>query len=308
MNYTITFSPSIDYIIDNNKNTFNPKNLTRVENYYLYPGGKGINASIIMNEIGVNNSAIFFSYGKTAELYDSLLSENKIKNFEKINIKNDLDLRINIKYFDLKNKFEINGPSPKILSKEFDLLKKKLNDLNEKDIVFIMGKCDETILIDLIEFIVSKKSKFVIDIDSKILLKILKYKPLAIKPNIDELELILGKKISSNKDVVKEMQELKKMGAYNVIVSMGDKGSILLDEDNKTYLATFDPLKEIKSTVGCGDTLLSSYVGFKYNKNLSSIESVKSATAMAMSTASNWFLGNKSQMEQFIKKVDVKEI
>lgn len=285
MNYTITFSPSIDYIIDNKNNVFNPKNLTRVENYHFYPGGKGINASIIMNEIDVKNTAIFFSYGKTADFYDNLLNENKIKNYQKINIKSDLDIRVNVKYFDPKNKFEINGPSPKLSNNEFKELKKTLSNLSKNDIVFIMGKCDESILIELIEYIVSQNAEFVIDIDSNILINILKYKPLAIKPNIDELELILNKKISSPKDVIKEMKELQSMGAKNVIVSMGDKGSILLDQDQNIYTASFNPLKNVKSTVGCGDTLLSSYVSFRYNVKLNSNESFKKATAMSMSTA-----------------------
>ena len=120
MNYTITFSPSIDYVIDNQINKFVKNNLTRVENYYLLPGGKGLNATYIMNELNVKNTAITFTYGKTEKLFLDLLKDYGIKNYEAINLKSDLDIRINVKYFDKENNFEINGPSPKINKKEIN--------------------------------------------------------------------------------------------------------------------------------------------------------------------------------------------
>ncbi len=307
MNYTITFSPSIDYVIDNQINKFVKNNLTRVENYYLLPGGKGLNATYIMNELNVKNTAITFTYGKTEKLFLDLLKDYGIKNYEAINLKSDLDIRINVKYFDKENNFEINGPSPKINKKEIDELKDKLKKLKENDIVFIMGKCDETILIDLIKFIKSKNAEFVIDIDSKILISILPYNPLLIKPNIDELKAILDKPKMLEKDVIKAMTDLKSNGAKNIIVSMGGNGSILLDENNDYYKISFNPLSNVKSTVGCGDTLLSSFASFKYNLNLDSLSSIKKATALSMSTASNWFLGKFDDIKKFEKEVVIQK-
>lgn len=308
MNYTITFSPSIDYIIDNQDNLFKNNNLTRINSYYLFPGGKGINASFILNQIGIKNKAIVFEYGKTADLFFELLKTNNITNIESIKVKSDIDIRINIKYFDNKNKFEINGPAPKIDDSAFEGLLKKLSKLSNKDIVFIMGKCDEKILFKLLDFVKSKNAKFVIDIDSDIFTKVLDYKPLVIKPNIDELESILKKKLNSKNEIIKEMKLFKEKGIENVLVSLGSKGSLLLDNNNELYEINFKKLDTVKSTVGCGDTLLSSYTAFKYEKNLNSEESIRQATALSMSTASNWFLGKIDEIPNFIKSINIKKI
>ena len=307
MIYTITFSPSIDYVVNNQKNKFDANGLTRIEKYNLFPGGKGINASYILNELKLENEAIIYTYGKTKQLFLELLEKHNLKNVSEIDVESNLDIRINLKYFGFDNKFEINGPSIKIDENNLNKLKNKLSNINQKDVVFIMGKCDESVLIDLIEFIRNKKANFVIDIDSNILLQILKYHPFVIKPNIDELQLILNKKFMSDNEVLNAMKDLKKQGALNVIVSMGSEGSLLLDDKNEAYKINFDPIKNLKSTVGCGDTLLSSYVGFKM-LNLSNEESIKKATAMSMSTASSWFLGSYQEMEILTKDVKVKKI
>ncbi len=305
MNYTITFSPSLDYVINNNK--FNQNGLTRINEYYLFPGGKGINASFIMNELSVKNKPIIFTYGQTKSLFINLLKKYNIKNPINIELENNLDIRINVKYFG-SNSFEINGPSPILSKKEFELLKQKLSKLNKKDIVFIMGKCDEKILIDLIKFIKSKGAEFVIDIDSSILMNILKFKPLLIKPNKDELENLYNKKINSKKQILDCIYELKSSGAKNVIVSLGGEGSILVDEEDNVYKANFDKLNNVKSTVGCGDTLVSSFISYKYNMQLNSKESLKKATAMSMATATEWFLGKESVSKKMFRKINIEEI
>lgn len=139
MIYTITFSPSIDYIIENNNNNFNSKGLTRVEQYYLYPGGKGINASYIINQINVKNKAISFSYGKTKELFINLLKTNNIKNYKLIPINSKLDIRINLKYFGTDTKYEVNGPSPLLSDNEFNTLKKYLKKIKPGGHYFYYG-------------------------------------------------------------------------------------------------------------------------------------------------------------------------
>lgn len=305
MNYTITFSPSIDYVINNDN--FNQNGLTRINEYYLLPGGKGINASFIMNEISVKNKAIIFTYGQTKPLFINLLKKYNINNYTNIDLNNNIDIRINVKYFG-SNSFEINGPSPKLSKNEFDLLKEKLSKLNKKDIVFIMGKCDEKILINLIKFIKDKGAEFVIDIDSSILLKILKFNPLLIKPNKDELQSLLNKKITSEKQILDSLYELKSKGAKNVIVSLGGSGSLLIDEEKNVYKAKFEKLNNVKSTVGCGDTLVSSFISYKYNMKFNSEESLKKSTAMSMATATEWFLGKESISKKMLNKISVIKI
>lgn len=171
-----------------------------------------------------------------------------------------------------------------------------------------MGKCDENKLIDLIKFIKSKGSDFVIDIDSKIIFDILKYNPLVIKPNIDELELLINKKIKNTNELKNAMTDLKNKGAKNVIVSMGGDGSILMNESGQFLKASFNPIKNIKSTVGCGDTLISSFSTYLYVLNFDSAEAFKRATAFSISTACNWFLGNIDEANNFYKVVKIEKV
>lgn len=308
MNYTITFSPSIDYVINNNKNDFNINGLTRVENYWMFPGGKGINATYILNNLFVDNKAIYFSYGKTKQMYQDLLNANNIKNTIAIETDNKLDIRINIKYFGVKNNFEINGPSFKLSEQDLNNLKDQLKNLKNDDIVFIMGKCDEDSLFDFVKFIKSKNAKFIIDIDSDILLKILKYEPLLIKPNLDELSSIFNKQFKNIKDIQSTMIDLQVKGAKNVIVSMGKDGSILLNEHQKFYQAKTKALTSTRSTVGCGDTLLAAFAGFRFFQKLNSVKSLKLASAWAAATACEWYLAKPTIAKEFETIVSISEI
>ena len=308
MNYTITFSPSIDYIINNNKNDFNQNGLTRVENYWMFPGGKGVNATYILNNLFVDNKAIYFSYGKTKQLYQDLLIANNIKNTIAIETNNNFDSRINVKYFGSKNNFELNGPNFKLSSDDINNLKEVLKNLKNDDIVFIMGKCDEEALFDLVKFIKSKNAHFIIDIDSNVLLKILKYEPLLIKPNIDELSLIFNKQFKNIKEIQTTMIDLQAKGAKNIIVSMGKNGSILLNEHQKFYQAKTKLLTSTRSTVGCGDTLLAAFAGFRFFQKLNSVKSLRLASAWAAATACEWYLANPSVAKEFETIISISEL
>ncbi|MGL5357892.1 MAG: 1-phosphofructokinase [Metamycoplasmataceae bacterium] len=307
MIYTITFSPSIDYIVENNKADFNSNNLNRIEEYYFTPGGKGINASIILNDLKIDNKAIIFTGGKTEKLFFDLLNDYKI-NFSSIPLNEGQDTRINFKYFSNKNKFEVNGPSFSINNNQYENMINILKDISENDYVFIMGKCDEENLKKLVEFISLKKAKIILDIDSNIILDLLKFNPLIIKPNIDEAQSILNKKISTDLEIYSAAVSLKKLGSENVIISNGAKGNYLLDKDNNFIKTDFPKIENIKSTVGAGDTLISSFFAYKYLKNLSSLEAIKKATAMSISTSKNWHLGNENEANNYLKVIQTKNI
>lgn len=280
MFYTITFSPSIDYVIISDQQ-LNINGLNRIDNYDFFPGGKGINASVILKRIGFQNKAFCFSGGDTFSLFDCLLKKERI-NFH--NIKTKDNTRINMKYYDGKHQFEINGKKPDITKNQFSLLEKQIDKLKVDDVVFIMGKCEDSYLLKIVEKLFKKKIKFVLDIDSKILLKLIKFNPLAIKPNIHELEMILDKKINKEQDIYDAMIFLKTNGVENIIVSNGSKGSYLLSNDYLFYKISFPKIDNIISTVGAGDTLLSSFVAFLLKTN-NYVDSIKKATALSIGTS-----------------------
>lgn len=304
MIYTITFSPSIDYLFNLDK--VNTDGLNRIKDFHLYPGGKGLNASYILNGIGIKNQAIIFSGNETQVLLEELMKKNKIKNF--INIPVKQTTRINVKCFAKDQCMEINGPGNLIDKKTFNQLKTQLKDLNNKDTVFIMGKCDESILLDLIKFIKSKKAQFLVDIDSKILLEVIKYNPVVIKPNIHELSSIFNKELKTKEEVFEKMLFLQEQGAKNVIVSCGADGSYVLIEDSKLYEVKQKKTKDVKSPIGSGDTLISSFFAYKYLLNDKNVDAIKKATAWSIATACSWFLASKDDYLNYLDLISVKEV
>ncbi|MGL4616655.1 MAG: 1-phosphofructokinase [Mycoplasmoidaceae bacterium] len=297
MIYTITLSPSIDYYISNDKK-FNSKGLNRINKFSILPGGKGINSSIILKRHGYDNTAITFLGGLTGKLINDLLKKEKIN---VVNIPLEEDTRINVKYFDKNDHFEINGPKSKIGHKNISDLKRKLEKLNSNDVVFIMGISEEKTILDLVKFFSEKEAKIVIDIDSKIIFELLKFKPYLIKPNIDELENLFDKKMKNIYDVKKHMKKLYEMGAENIIVSFGPKGSCILANNDFIH---FDGQKadEVISTVGAGDTMISLFAAKKI-EGASLKDSLLFATAGSLGTVSSIHLSDAQKTNYYLEKI-----
>ena len=303
MIYTITFSPAIDYVI-NTKKDFDSNDLNRVEDYEFLPGGKGINASIVLKRIGFDNKAITFLGGSTKNLFIDLM---KNENVELINFKSLNDTRINVKMFSNNSTFEINGARAKIDKSQYNELIKLISGLSKDDFVFIMGICEENVLKEIVELLHKKEIDFALDIDSKVILDVLKFKPFIIKPNRSELESLLSIKINSVEEMKKAMIDLKSKGLKNLMVSDGGRGSYFIDENNKCYQITLKKKFEIVSTVGAGDTLISSFTSL-YRKSKDVIKSLKEATSLSIGTSCVRFLASKEDQTKNIEFVEIKEI
>lgn len=303
MIYTITFAPSIDYVI-NTDNKFEINGLNRVTDYDLFPGGKGINASVILKRIGFENKAITFLGGTTKKLFLDLL---KKENLEVINIDVGIDTRINVKMFAKNSSFEINGKKPVISLNEYFQLNKLIDQFNFEDIVFIMGICDEIVLEKIIAKIQSKNIRFILDIDSKKMLSYIKYKPFLIKPNFQELESILNQKIENEMQLKQALYFLKNSGCENVLVSNGKDGSYLINEKNDLYKVEIQKINNVISTIGAGDTLTSSFVMF-YMQTKNTIDSLLKATSLSIGTVTNKWLANKSDLDLYLSNIKVSKI
>lgn len=303
MIYTITFSPSIDYVINTDKK-FETDGLNRVTDYDLFPGGKGINASVILKRIGFENKAITFLGGVTKKLFLDLL---KKENLEVINIDVNIDTRINVKMFAKNNSFEINGKKPVISLNEYFQLNKLIDQFNSEDIAFVMGICDEIVLEKIISKIQSKNIRLILDIDSKKMLTYIKYKPFLIKPNFQELESILDQKIENEMQLKQALHFLKDLGCENVLVSNGEQGSYLINEKKELYKVEIQKINNIISTVGAGDTLISSFAMF-YMQTKNTIDSLLKATSLSVGTVTNKWLANKSDLDLYLSKIKVSKI
>ncbi len=257
MIYTLTFSPSIDYII--NIDNLIIGDINRSKNDKFLPGGKGINVSIILSKLNRKSIAMGFLGG---------FSGNFIKDeLDKLNIENDfinIDgiSRINVK-IEGNKETAINGSSPNISKDDINKLIIKLNKLKENDVLIISGNVPDCVSVDVFNNILNdlhkKNVEIIVDNKNEILMESLKYHPLLVKPNKEELEETFNVRLDNDEDIIKYAHYLKEQGAKNVIVSLGDKGAILVDNNNNVYKENAKVGKVI-NTVGAGDALVAGFI------------------------------------------------
>ncbi len=301
--YTVTLNPAVDYIIS----TDNP--LTEITNFnpnekVYEAGGKGINASIIMEEYCARNIALHYSGGFTGELIVNQLAEKGISNRQ---IKSVEDTRINLKLNLKDQNFEINSTATPLTAKARQGFLKEVSLFNEGDVLMIMGsnhKDDEDFLFQLSEMAISKGVELVYDLSKPVLKDLMKFKPLIVKPNKEELEEIFGIKVKNEDQIIDAMKQLRKMGAKNVAITMGKDGAYILDESNKLYKATVDPIKLV-SPQGSGDSFISTFV-VKYE--LGTEEAFRWANAAGAATAQVKGLSTLPLIETTLEKVHVTKV
>lgn len=258
MIYTITFNPALDYIVKMDE--FNLGNVNRSNNEFVYAGGKGINVSIVLNNLGVKSKALGFIAGFTGEEI-----ERRVREFgcdtEFIKLKEGMS-RINVKIkADVES--EINGGGPDISSDALEELYKKLDTLTVGDILVLAGSIPKTMPTDVYERIMErlqeKNIKFIVDTTGESLLKVLKYNPFLIKPNHHELGELFGVKLNSKEEIIEYAKKLKDMGAQNVIISMAGDGAILIDSNGGVTTSNV-PKGVVKNSVGAGDSMVAGFI------------------------------------------------
>lgn len=258
MIYTLTFSPAIDYVVFLDEFKMDTMNRTLKEEYYF--GGKGINVSTVLNELGIANTALGFVSGFTGEALEKGLNEKGIKN-DFIHLDNGIT-RINIKIKE-KKETEINAQGPKISEQKIQELLDRLYTLKEGDILVISGNVPNTLPEDIYERILKnlegKGIQYVVDATGELLKKVLKYKPLFIKPNKKELEELMGEPINGKAELRKGAEILQGMGAQNVLVSLGGAGAYLLCRDGTEHMMGTVSVKAV-NTVGAGDSMVAGFL------------------------------------------------
>ena len=290
MFYTITFSPSIDLLIETD-NQFDRNGLTRYENSDLLAGGKGINASVILNRLGFETTAITFMNGAISNMITEQLEKEKVK---LIAIPSVNETRINIKFNNQINNFELNGPASIIDTKAENQLMKLISSMTENDVVFIMGRSNMTLVESIVKILSANNVKFVLDIDSKEIMKLLKYKPFVIKPNIFELATLMEVKIKTEKDIIKHGNKLIQMGLQNLLVSCADEGSYFMNKEKILKIET--PKLKIINSSGAGDSMLATFVA-KYVESNNVEKSFILSNAAGMATVSSKWLGTLEMIE-----------
>ena len=258
MIYTITFNPALDYIVK--MDDFNLGHVNRSSCESVYAGGKGINVSIVLNNLGVKSKALGFIAGFTGQEI-----EREVREFgcdtDFIKLKNGMS-RINVKIkADVES--EINGGGPDIPEEALEELYEKLNCLTEGDILVLAGSIPKTMPVDIYEKIMESLQdqgvKFIVDTTGESLLKVLKYKPFLIKPNHHELGDLFNIKLNGNDEIIEYAKKLKEMGARNVLISMAGDGAILIKENGEVITSNV-PKGKVKNSVGAGDSMVAGFI------------------------------------------------
>lgn len=266
MIYTVTLNPSIDYIVRLDELKTGITNRTTSEEYYI--GGKGINVSCVLAELGIKSTALGFVAGFTGEAIEKGLKNPKIT-ADFITLKSGIS-RINIK-IKAGEETEINCQGPHIDEEELLNLFDKIDNIQSGDTLIIAGNIPNTLPDDVYERIIEKLDgkdvRIVVDATKKLLVNSLKYKPFLIKPNRQELSEIFDKTVKTESDVVKYAQELQKMGAKNVLVSLGGDGALLVDEFGKVHKEGVIKGHKVLNTVGSGDSMVAGFVAGCIDKN-----------------------------------------
>ena len=234
MIYTVTFSPSIDYVVRLSSMRFNVTNRTDSEEYHY--GGKGINVSQILSQLGLQNTALGFVAGFTGDAIEKGIRDMGV-NTEFIKLPEG-NSRINIK-IKAGAETEINAQGPDIPEGALQALMQQIDRIQSGDILVLAGSVPRTMPDDIyeriLERIAGRNIMIAVDATKKLLVNSLKYHPFLIKPNRLELAEIFNTEVETQEDVSKYAQKLRDMGARNVIVSLGRKGAYLLDENGQSH-------------------------------------------------------------------------
>ena len=252
MIYTVTFNPSLDYIVS--VNDFQLGLTNRTDSELILPGGKGINVSTILMNLGIDSTAFGFAAGFTGE---EIIREVEAMGIRSDFIKIDSGIsRINLKLKNIDGT-EINGSGPEISEEKIEELLRKLDILGEGDILVLAGSIPASMPADMYSTIMErlqhKNVTFIVDATKDLLINVLKYKPFLIKPNNHELGELFDVKLTTREEVIPYGKKLQKQGARNVLISMAGEGAVLVAEDGSVYEAPA-PKGTLVNAVGAGFT------------------------------------------------------
>ena len=258
MIYTLTFNPSLDYIV--RVKNFEAGKLNRVSYEKILPGGKGVNVSTVLGNLGHPNTALGFTAGFTGEALKAMLKEKKVVS-DFIDIPEGMT-RINVK-MKSQQETEINGQGPAISDEHLQALYRRLDELESGDYLVISGSIPSSMPSDMYEIIMKRLQgrgiNIIVDASQQLLVKVLKYHPFLIKPNHHELNEIFDAEVTRREEVKPYAEKLQQMGARNVLVSMGGQGAVLLSEDGQ-FEQTEAPAGILVNSVGAGDSMVAGFL------------------------------------------------
>ncbi|MCM1283338.1 MAG: 1-phosphofructokinase [Muribaculaceae bacterium] len=303
MIYTVTFNPSLDYIVT--VQDFMTGVVNRTSKEILFPGGKGINVSIVLKNLGCENTALGFMAGFTGQEISRLLGEKGVSaDFIHVPSGNS---RINVK-LRAQKETEINGQGPQIGTEDIRRLYAKLDQLVEGDTLVLAGSIPDTMpesmYMDIMEHLQGRGLQIAVDATKDLLMNVLPYRPFLIKPNNHELGEIFHTVLTEKEEVVRCARELQAQGAKNVLVSMAGDGAVLVAEDGNEYRMEA-PQGHVVNSVGAGDSMVAGFL-YGYMTTGSYAEAFRYGVCTGSASAFSEELATKEEVLNLLDKVNDK--
>ena len=303
MIYTVTFNPAIDYVVQTPDLSLGRVNRATSENMFF--GGKGINVSCVLKELGIDSEALGFTAGFTGEAIEKGLADMGIRTGF-IRLKSGCS-RINVK-IKSSEETELNGKGPDIDDESLGLLFEKLGTLKKGDTLVLAGSVPSSLPADIYEKILKtldgRGIRFVVDACGELLLNVLRYRPFLIKPNNFELGELFGVNIKTDADIEKYARKLREMGAANVLISMAGDGAMLIDEKGNTHRCGVCK-GEVKNSVGAGDSMLAGFIAALTERPGDYGYALRLGTAAGGATAFSEGLAQKSMIDKLLKQTEI---
>lgn len=299
MIYTVTFNPAIDYVV--HVEDMRTGDINRLTSEEIYFGGKGINVSLVLGELGIPSRVLGFVAGFTGRALEEGLSQRGLEtdfvHLEKGNT------RINVK-IKSGQETDLNGQGPEIDEKALAQLYRKLDKIQDDDVLVLAGSIPGSLPADIYEDILAymshKKIRTVVDAAGDLLVNVLRYRPFLVKPNHHELGEIFGKELSSMDEIVNYARKLKDMGAVNVLISMAQNGAVLVDEYGEVRRCGVCRGTLVNS-VGAGDSMVAGFIAGLAEGDYG--YALKMGTAAGGATAFSKGLAKKDDIFELLKQL-----
>ncbi|BCJ94377.1 tagatose-6-phosphate kinase [Anaerocolumna cellulosilytica] len=305
MIYTVTFNPSLDYIVQ--VEAFQTGRVNRTSSEQLLPGGKGINVSIVLKNLGIETTALGFLAGFTGKEIEERIREYGCRTDFTWLLKGHS--RINLK---LKSAIEseINGQGPDISEEALMNLYEKLSRLTDEDMLVLAGSIPASLPSSIYQQIMSrltkKNLKIIVDASGDLLLQVLKYHPFLIKPNNHELSELFDIPLTKEEDYIACGLKLQEKGAKNVLISLAGAGAILITEQGEV-IKSKAPKGKVVNSVGAGDSMVAGFItGYLETGNYG--HALKMGIAAGSSSAFSSQLATKAEVTAMLEKMENKVV
>ncbi len=302
MIYTVTLNPSLDYFVTVDNFELGKTNRTSQEQ--ILPGGKGLNVSMVLKNLGVHSTALGFVAG--------FVGQEIVRCIERMGINAELIMleegnsRINVKLKNIEGT-EINGMGPDISKHNLDQLMELVNNMKDGDYLVLAGSIPNTvpnsIYKDMMLLLEEREVEVIVDATGELLRQVLPYKPFLIKPNNHELGMLFGVELNSRTEVIPYAKRLQEEGAKNVLISMAGKGAVLIAEDGRVFEMDA-PKGELKNGVGAGDSMVAGFLtGWLEQKDYEFAFRMGLCTGSASAFSER--MATRSEVEALLKQIAV---